>query len=600
MQRYYEDEDFKQSVQRPKQRVEKVIMLTLSLCLVTGHVFNLLCNLQVLSLFASSPNNTLPNTTETLEALLDHFLVSEQQNTVNNFLYYLDTVTNVGAKLFLSFVLALYIIVRLCQSHFVPVHTAVKVLLFYNLLAALPSDVTVTSLVQGRNISADASLWLVACIPLLFLLQAIPYIVTRSMYSLFVELKNALKSFLTLFCNFCHYSKRFRLLHTFSIVFGMCALMFLLLGLPLPWINIDFQPDTDLGVLFDLHGNLLGTIKEVLVPFEKLSGCITLPENKYSEQLKAVKDDQSECFDNNFLVKKPAHCDKLKVAVVNASAAQNSLPNCLPLDDCPIYLSLMTAGIALAQVPFAGVPGTLMMKMARTVRKLFRLRKKLMKVAGTFQQFESALHDFAIFFKRPIATKVISFTMNIHLLTFFLPCILICIICISTGFWKRQVLKSGRMKLTYPFLAFLLFSANFATFALSFCYKPFMVHIFDIVPLVTVEVTESLGWSFIKAALLSSTVSAGLMWINSLGNFKNIYLCSDLSFVSLLKIVKTSSHKTCSFLLKFTLIILVQKLLNLQVYFAKLGVNRVMPNLTLFLIRKQSSEKLTVTYLLIK
>lgn len=533
MLRYYEDENFKQKVQRSKQRVEKVIMLTLSLCLVTGHVFNLLCNLQVYSLFASSPNNSLPTSTESVKTHLDHFLVSEQRNTANNLLYYLDTVANVGAKLFLSFVLVLYVLVRLCQSRFVPVHTAVKVLLFYNLLVALPSDVTVTSLVHaiiGRNISADVSLWLVACIPLLFFLQAIPYIVTRSMYKLFKELKNALKSLLTVIFNFCHYSKRFRLLHTLFVVFGMCALMFLLLGLFLPWIKIDFQPDTDLGVFFNLYGNLRGTVKEVLVPFDKLRGCISLPKNKYSEPLQAVKDKNRKCFDGT--TENPAHCDKLKIAF-NASAVMNSLPSdCLPLDDCPIYLSLMTAGIAVAQVPFGGTAGTLMMKMARTIRRMFRLRKKLMKVADTFQQFESALQDISIFFKRPIATKFISFTMNIHVYTFLLPCILICIICISTGFWTRQVLKSDRKKLTYSFLAFFLFFANFATFTLSFVYKPFMVHVYDVVPLVTLEITESLGWYFIKAALLSSTVSAGLMWINSLGNFENICCCSDLSIVS--------------------------------------------------------------------
>lgn len=525
MTRYYEKDAWLEEPkpQRIKHRLDKVLFLLSPIFAIAAQCYTFYLTYTVIVASSPTSGTIFPGVSSTSAT---YILVQA--------LYYINLIVPYVVNISIAIMLIVYILILLFTKYFLIFHWMAKALLFYNLLACMPSAATLLALVTlslNQSISVEAAVWLSACIPFLAFLPTFMYFFTRSPSMLLQEITGVIRNFLQVCLNFLSPSKIYRAFHVLSITFGVCGLLLLLFGLPLSWLTVDFNMDVNLTALKALHTSLNTKIESIEATFENVLGslsCVPLGntiDNKAT--LDQLKTDNPQCFDGSNST--DANCPLIVSAYNNATDTTQYDNKCISDDVvCAAFMAMIVAGFALIVIPFSGAAGKAMVTAARIMKKMADLMKTLGKVRSKVVTYKKLLTNLAAILKK--VTWVVAFVVTSEYLLILLPCVALGAICLSIGFFKRVQIEGlfNRSMLSFISIGFVVTNIPIGLFV--WFAAPLLQSVLDIAPLFDVTVSEETGWKMIKVAYACSSLSALLMWIYAAGLYFTSYYISYIEF----------------------------------------------------------------------
>ena len=446
--RYYEEKDIQDAIQRKKQKFEKVLLIIIVVLALAANIIKLLVQFKILSDdkidFTSSAFNVTQEGTDSSANVLTGKLIDDAdiKTTLLLVVHYIDACKPFAIHLLISLFLIYYFISLTCRKSFSPIHSMIKLLLLYNVIAAVPSAHTVNRLVLnlrelGLDIneekSFDISLWFVSCLPFIVLLPIIPYLLTRSCTSLFVDIKRFISGIMNLFGMIFKGTNLHRFAHVCSAILGSIAFISISMAFVFPWFDLIIQPEKDLGMFFDNHAKLE---KDVIVMEDYVRKYNCFLGNPDQLEFDKIPKVYPLCFDGTL---NDPTCQNVTTAYnKNKAYIEKENVGCQPFDDCEYFLSMTSSAYGLFENIYTARGGNHLLKAARIMQKINLILRQLKKTTKVTRHYKAYMGLLGSFFQRPIKLVQVSFIWDLTFLMFILPAFFVGVFAVSVGFWKRD------------------------------------------------------------------------------------------------------------------------------------------------------------------
>ena len=574
MTRYYERESYKSVDQMKRPRLEKILLIIVTIMYIGANIAYLVIKVNAESIRSKEMSIPLSN----------KFLNENVITILKEATFYIQLLDAFLSQLGIALVLLAYFIVLLIKRSKVPIHTVLKILLFYIALKVVPSptflrSVDLDGLSQKMSVPMEYIMWSFAVIPFLCLIPAIPFLLSRTPKDTVQTLFGLGRSYLELILKLLVYpDKMYRLLSTISSLLGTCAFVLILLSITMPWSTIRFRPNDDIRPTINVVKNFIEKVDGILEEFKKVtdkvcdlatkamnSEVIRAAMEKFDEAKKAldfvkkaveiakkVKDGTEETvkkvkkgiekiipgrkkreafkFDPDDTNKMQTEKDKLlRISKKDTSCAAIDV---LEKFSCDVYTIAYIASIILMAIPFVGIVAKIVLTAARVARKVFLLLKQFMRLADKLQATRQYLNEmFNTIFKDPIFEWTVTFKPEKYMLLFLFPSLITGLFFISTVFWKRRNAADVKLRVIVSTIAFVFLFTNGAVLAYVWISKWVTETALQRLPLIDVEVEELEGWNMIKLAYVLSTASSLLLLVYSSGEIFQMHEVRSLKFL---------------------------------------------------------------------
>lgn len=496
MTRYYERNDHGRHEQRLKHRLEKILLIIVVVFAVGANIGYFVIRI--------NSNILLINATE--------YIGGNEVVILNDTYAYIQLADVFASQLLLSVFLLFNIVVMLLKKTRVPIHTVVKLLLFYNVMkptVILFKQLDVAEVSRKLSLPNDYFMWALAVIPFSGFLPLIPFILSRSPYDHIQTILGLLRSYLELLSNLLkNRDKVYRLLNTISTILGTCAFIMIVMSMAVPWTVVKFRPKEDLRPTINSTRKFISTLKDTLNVFEKITQTVCQSTYKdFQNELAEVK--------NNSL-----HHDPSLMSIFSKLSGEETDCEAVEIAEkisCGIYLASYPLAISLMIAPFTGFFGKLLLSSARVSRRVFILLQQFKQVQGKIKDTINSLNFvLGTILKDPIYEWVVAFKPELYMIVIILPCMVLGLYSISLGFWKRdRSIVEVRLIVTMVSTVFLFTNVVMCIFVWTF--KTAVEVIFEELPLVTAEVHDLIGWRLVKLAYILSSISSLILMIYQFG-----------------------------------------------------------------------------------
>ena len=553
MTRYYERESYKSVNQLKKHRVEKILLIIITVICMGANIAYLVMKINADSLPSNALNISLSN-----KILNEQAFIFLQE--VASYIRLLDVFLS---QLGIAIVLLIYFVALLVQKRKVPIHSVVKVLFCYIALKVSPSPTLLGDIdIDGTSTKMEYVMWSLAVFPFLSLVPAIPFVCLRTPKDNMQSAVGFLGSYLELVLkSLSQPDKIYRLLSTLSSLLGTCAFVVILLSIAMPWYTVRFRPNEDIRPAIDTVGHFISKVDNILNKFKDVTDTVckgtsrTLNED-VEKAMKKIDEAKAEEKD----------LKAINEAKKNLSDIQSSVPkSCsvighLEKISCGVYIAAYIASIVLMVIPFAGVAGKIALQAARVARKIFLLLKHFLRLIREIDKIRLYLNKMLrTVLKDPFSEWTVTFKPEIHMLLFLFPCLITGLFFISVGFWRRKKSSEVKLRLIVSTISFVFLFTNSALCAYVWISLWVKEATFENLPIIDVEVDELTGWKMVKLAYLFSSASSLLLWTYSSGKSLRIITSivsynGDYMFLSLrenvssditLRLSILKSCKTC-------------------------------------------------------
>lgn len=365
-----------------------------------------------------------------------------------------------------------------------------------------------------------------------------------------------------------------RILHCLSLLFGVAAILFLVIGWNMPIASVNYVPG-------NVFGGLSGTVTDVEQQLEHLVNALNDFHRRLDPCSKAVEmaDNTAElvqgqgresgnlnttfpeCFGDNVdwlqgvqtrsdgvpegETEAETDCTDLLDGTLNLTDAISQREDtanlqsdadyktCAPYDfdepdepnensrvdemceriQCGLFFGTMLTLTALSGVPFVGGGAAAAKVSARVARKTVMFGKRLLKTANTIQRKRVNVGKAIRVMQRVTGVGLTALYGEYHLLWGLLPVAFIGLFCIFFGFWRRSGLQSVGETSAIAFIFMVLTSMNFGMLILSWFLIPYLDEVLGWLPSDLVEITlePQLGLHLLQWACGLATLS-GLFW----------------------------------------------------------------------------------------
>ena len=171
MTRYYERESYKSVDQIKKHRVEKILLIIITVICMGANIAYLVMKINAESLPSNALNISLSN-----KILNEQAFIFLQEAA--SYIRLLDVFLS---QLAIAIVLLTYFVSLLVQKRKVPIHSVVKVLFCYIALKVSPSPTLLRDIdIDGTSTKMEYVMWSLAVFPFLSLVPVIPFLCLRT------------------------------------------------------------------------------------------------------------------------------------------------------------------------------------------------------------------------------------------------------------------------------------------------------------------------------------------------------------------------------------------------------------------------------------
>ncbi len=179
--------------------------------------------------------------------------------------------------------------------------------------------------------------------------------------------------------------------------------------------------------------------------------------------------------------------------------------------DCFAYIGLFSYGYTVAQIPFGGTSGTLIMNAARTVRKIQLISRKIKRQRGHLERTLASFKDVSAVLKRPLLSlRLAVITSGISMFWLVSPCLMLGTVAMSVGFWRRQHLQGFLNHTVLLTVILVLGLVNAASTVVIWYFADIVDAVLWFVPFVEVIISITVNCKIKLVVTVTTFVSTGI------------------------------------------------------------------------------------------